>query len=396
MKIVLCHNYYRQRGGEDQVFEDEVNLLRENGHQVVTFIRRNDDINAVNLPQTAVETTWNQRVANEIRRIVNSERADVVHFHNWFPLISPSAYWGAKRGGAAVVQTLHNYRFLCPKGTMFRGGDVCEKCLGRKYPWPAIQHACYRGSRFGSTVVASTLAIHRAIGTLQKVVDVFIAASGFTKSKYVEAGFDAERIRTKPNFLHPDPGVGRGRGDFVLYFGRLSPEKGIATLLKAWDLLESPIPLKISGSGPMADEVNATANRNAGIEFLGFASDSVIDELLREARFLVCPSTNYEGFPKTIVESLARGTPIVAGRLGALSELITNGQNGRLFFPGDPLDLANTVTDLYKNASSLQAMRVAARRDFEDFYQAGRNYDQLIDIYKQAISQKGSNPKRGT
>lgn len=396
MKIVLCHNYYRQRGGEDQVFEDEVNLLRENGHQVVTFIRRNDDINAVNLPQTAVETIWNQRVANEIRRIVNSERADVVHFHNWLPLISPSAYWGAKRGGAAVVQTLHNYRFLCPKGTMFRGGDVCEKCLGRKYPWPAIQHACYRGSRFGSTVVASTLAIHRAIGTLQKVVDVFIAASGFTKSKYVEAGFDAERIRTKPNFLHPDPGVGRGRGDFVLYFGRLSPEKGIATLLKAWDLLESPIPLKISGSGPMADEVNATANRNAGIEFLGFASDSVIDELLREARFLVCPSTNYEGFPKTIVESLARGTPIVAGRLGALSELITNGQNGRLFFPGDPLDLANTVTDLYKNASSLQAMRVAARRDFEDFYQAGRNYDQLIDIYKQAISQKASNPKRGT
>ena len=396
MKIVLCHNYYRQRGGEDQVFEDEVNLLRENGHQVVTFIRRNDDINAVNLPQTAVETIWNQRVANEIRRIVNSERADVVHFHNWLPLISPSAYWGAKRGGAAVVQTLHNYRFLCPKGTMFRGGDVCEKCLGRKYPWPAIQHACYRGSRFGSTVVASTLAIHRAIGTLQKVVDVFIAASGFTKSKYVEAGFDAERIRTKPNFLHPDPGVGRGRGDFVLYFGRLSPEKGIATLLKAWDLLESPIPLKISGSGPMADEVKATANRNAGIEFLGFASDSVIDELLREARFLVCPSTNYEGFPKTIVESLARGTPIVAGRLGALSELITNGQNGRLFFPGDPLDLANTVTDLYKNASSLQAMRVAARRDFEDFYQAGRNYDQLIDIYKQAISQKGPNPKRGT
>jgi glycosyltransferase involved in cell wall biosynthesis len=146
----------------------------------------------------------------------------------------------------------------------------------------------------------------------------------------------------------------------------------------------------------MADEVNATANRNAGIEFLGFASDSVIDELLREARFLVCPSTNYEGFPKTIVESLARGTPIVAGRLGALSELITNGQNGRLFFPGDPLDLANKVTDLYKNASSLQAMRVAARRDFEDFYQAGRNYDQLIDIYKQAISQKASNPKRGT
>jgi len=396
LKIVLCHNYYRQRGGEDQVFEDEVNLLRENGHQVVTFIRRNDDINAVNLPQTAVETIWNQRAANEIRRIVNSERADVVHFHNWLPLISPSAYWGAKRGGAAVVQTLHNYRFLCPKGTMFRGGDVCEKCLGRNYPWPAIQHACYRGSRFGSTVVASTLAIHRAIGTLQKVVDVFIAASGFTKSKYVEAGFDAERIRTKPNFLHPDPGVGSGRGDFVLYFGRLSPEKGIATLLKAWELLESPIPLKISGSGPMADEVNATANRNAGIEFLGFASDSVIDELLREARFLVCPSTNYEGFPKTIVESLARGTPIVAGRLGALSELITNGQNGRLFSPGDPLDLANTVTDLYKNASSLQAMRVAARRDFEDFYQAGRNYDQLIDIYKQAISQNGPNPKRGT
>jgi glycosyltransferase involved in cell wall biosynthesis len=396
LKIVLCHNYYRQRGGEDQVFEDEVNLLREDGHQVVTFIRRNDDINAVNLPQTAVETIWNQRAANEIRRIVNSERADVVHFHNWLPLISPSAYWGAKRGGAAVVQTLHNYRFLCPKGTMFRGGDICEKCLGRKYPWPAIQHACYRGSRFGSTVVASTLAIHRAIGTLQKVVDVFIAASGFTKSKYVEAGFDAERIRTKPNFLHPDPGVGSGRGDFVLYFGRLSPEKGIATLLKAWELLESPIPLKISGSGPMADEVNATANRIAGIEFLGFASDSVIDELLREARFLVCPSANYEGFPKTIVESLARGTPIVAGRLGALSELITNGQNGRLFFPGDPLDLANTVTDLYKNASSLQAMRVAARRDFEDFYQAERNCDQLIDIYKQAISQKGPNPKRGT
>jgi glycosyltransferase involved in cell wall biosynthesis len=234
-------------------------------------------------------------------------------------------------------------------------------------------------------VVASTFGIHKAVRTFEKAVDVFISLSEFTKSKYVQAGFPADRIRIKPNFLDPDPGIGAGTGDFVLFFGRLSPEKGVSTLLKAWEILESPIPLKISGAGPLEDEVRSAADRIEGIEYLGFAPDPVIDELLRADRFLVLPSVNYEGFPKIVVESLARGTPVVAARLGAMSELIKEGHNGCLFRPGDPLDLANTVTELYENAPLLKSMRTAARNDYEDLYQASRNCELLTDIYREAI-----------
>jgi glycosyltransferase involved in cell wall biosynthesis len=388
MRVVVCHNYFRERGGEDQVFEDEVGLLEAGGHEVVPFIRRNTEFTTREVVPIALQTPWNRKAAQEIADVAKRTKADVVHFHNWLPQISPGAFYAARDTGAAVVQTLHNYRWACPKGIMFRDGHPCEECLGKMVPWPAVAHGCYRESRAGSAVVMTTLAIHNALRTPHRVVDAYVAASEFIRDKLTEAGLPRGRIYLKPNFLSPDPGAGEGSGDYVMYLGRLSPEKQIDTLLAAWSRFGGTIPLKISGDGPLRPAVEAAARRDPSIEYLGFASNETVDRLLGEARMLAFPSGTYEVQPITILESLAKGTPVVAGRLGAMSGLIEDGVTGWHFNPGDAGDLADTVSKVFNDPVALGAARTAARNEYEATYRAEGNLDMLIDIYRTAIARR--------
>lgn len=382
LRIVVCHNYYQQRGGEDQVFEDEVDLLRAHGHEVIPFVRHSGEIPASQLLPTAVGTVWNRPVASELGALVARHRADIAHFHNWLPLISLAAPVSARDAGAAVVQTLQNYRFACPKGTFFRDGRVCEDCISSRTFWPALRHGCYRESRAASALVAAALVTHRARGTLTNTVDAFAAGSAFTASKLSQAGLPADRIFVKPNFLALDPGAGSGRGSYAVYLGRLSPEKGIATLLEAWDRLGDRIPLKIAGTGPLESAVEEFAASRPGVEYLGFASDEVVDQTVKDAAFLVLPSVNYEGFPKTIVEAFARGTPVVASRLGAMQDAISPGVNGQHFAAGDSADLANVVVELYTDPSALRSMRTAARSAYTNNYTPEHNYAIMMEVYR--------------
>jgi glycosyltransferase involved in cell wall biosynthesis len=230
--------------------------------------------------------------------------------------------------------------------------------------------------------VASALVTHRARGTLTETVDAFAAGSPFTASKLREAGLPGDRIFVKPNFLAPDPGTGSGNGGYAVYLGRLSPEKGISTLLEAWDHLDDRVPLRIAGTGPLRHEVERFASTRPHVDYLGFASDEDLDKTIKNAALLVLPSVNYEGFPKTIVEALSRGTPVIASRLGAMQDAISPGVTGEHFVAGDPGDLAAVVAKLTDDPATLQSMRTAARSAYLDRYTPERNYAIMMEIYR--------------
>nr|WP_259331163.1 glycosyltransferase family 4 protein [Thermus thermophilus] len=325
-------------------------------------------------------TLWNQGAYRRVREAIRQHRPDLVHVHNTFPLASPAVIHAAKAEGVPVVMTLRNYRLLCVNALFFREGRVCEDCLGR-LPWRGVVHGCYRDSRLASLGVASMLALHRALRTWN-LVDRFIALTEFARQKFVEGGLPAEKIVVKPNFVHPDPGPGEGRGGYALFVGRLSPEKGVRTLLRAWALLGGRVPLKVVGDGPLADEVREAARRLPGVEWLGRKSPKEVYALMGEAAFLVFPSEWYETFGRVAIEAFAKGTPVVASRIGAVGEVTEDGRTGLHFRPGDPEDLAAKVEWLLAHPEELARMRKEARAEYETKYTAERNYEQLMAIYQ--------------
>jgi glycosyltransferase involved in cell wall biosynthesis len=329
--------------------------------------------------------------ARRLREAVRAHRADVVHFHNTFPLMSPAAYYAARAEGAAVVQTLHNFRLLCPGANLFRDGRVCETCLGRSVPLAGVKHKCYRDSTLATAATAGMLTAHRMIGTWQSAVDAYITPTAFAREKFIAGGLPAERIHVKPNFVDPDPGAAPGpeedQGGYAILVARLSHEKGLDVLLPAWDLLarEGNAPrLKIVGDGPLADDVKAAVARHASIEWLGRRGMDEVFDLIGRARRRVFPSACYETGGRTAVEAFARGTPVIASGHGAPGEVVADGRTGLLFKPGDANDLAAVVRAALADPARLRAMGAEGRREYEAKYTGARNYDMLMSIYEKA------------
>ncbi len=385
MNILVVHNFYQQPGGEDQVFNDEVALLRERGNSVETFTVHNDVVAHLGKLALARKTLGNKEVASEIEKRARAMGANIVHFHNTFPLVSPEAYRAARAAGAKVVQTLHNYRLLCPAATFFRDGHVCEDCLGKFIPWPAVVHKCYRDNRAASATVAAMLTVHRAKGTYQHQVDRYIALTQFAKNKYIEGGLPESKIVVKSNFVSPDPGVGTGDGDYFVFVGRLTIEKGVRTLLESWrDHVKHAARLKIVGDGPLRDEVAKAASASGGsIEYVGRLPGPEVLATIGQATALVFPSVWYEGQPRTIIESFACGTPVIASDIGSMTELVRHGETGWLCTPGDAAGLAMAVNEAAAHGASL---RDGARAEFTAKYTAQKSYEALQAIYDSAIS----------
>lgn len=384
MRILMVHNRYLQRGGEDESYEAESDLLEAHGWQVERYEEDNLRIEQLGRVRTAARSIWSWQAHRYVREAHRLRHFDILHVQNFFPLISPSVYAAARSRGAAVVQTLRNYRLLCPVGTLFRDGQVCEDCVGRRVAWPGIRHRCYRQSAAASGAVAAMVGIHNMLDTWTDMVDVYVAPTHFARAKFVEGGLPAERIMVKPNCVHPDPGVGAGDGGFALYVGRLSPEKGIGTLLAAWSRLQQPPPLKIVGDGPLAAMVRKAGQSIRAMEWLGWRPNDEVLELIGRAAVLIMPSIWYETFGRVVIEAFAKGTPVIASNLGAVAELVTHGATGRLFAPGDPAALAAEVDWLFGDARRLGEMRRAARASFEKSFSAERNFAMLSDIYARA------------
>jgi glycosyltransferase involved in cell wall biosynthesis len=395
MKIATIHNTYQQPGGEDVVVAEETRLLESYGHKVVSYRRSNhelDDMSTVRRLIQIKDVVHSSRSKNDIQSLIRKEKPDVVHVHNTFLMISPSAYEACRQEGVPIVQTLHNYRLLCPAATLSREGVVCEECIHGDF-WSGIRHGCYRNSSSMTSVVAAMLKFHQQRGTWKESVDGYVALSEFARDKFTHGGLPAEKIHVKPNFVGSDPGPKTGSGEFVLFVGRLVPEKGPDLLLSAWGHLKNAPKLMIIGDGPSRDalqrQIESTHLRN--VRIMPWMPKNEVMEAIQKASVLVVPSTWYEGFPMTIVEAFACGTPVICSRLGALQEIVTDECTGLHFRAGDALDLADKVESLLGNSERVARMGREARQRFEERYTAPKNYLKLMNIYEQTIAAHSRN-----
>jgi glycosyltransferase involved in cell wall biosynthesis len=395
MKVIVAHNFYQQAGGEDGVFAAEVDLLRRFGHEVETFTLRNDAVDGMGKLKALAATVWNRQSYRSLRKLAARFKPEVVHFHNTFPLMSPAAYKAARDEGAAVVQTIHNFRLICPNALLFRDGAPCEKCVGRSFALPGVIHKCYRGSRQATAAVAGMAAVHRALGTWNRLVDAYIATSPSAKAKLIQGGLPADKILLKPHFVDPDPGTGRGAGGYATFVGRLSYEKGLETVLEAWKLLGENAPvLKIIGDGPLAPLVSEAAARQSNIRALGRKTLAEVYDLIGDAQFHVFPSRCYETFGRVVTEAFAKGTPVIASNHGSMADLIDHGRTGLVFTPGNAADLAEKARQML--AGSATAMRAEARAEFESHFTGQRNYDQMMEIYATALCRRQGKSSEAT
>ena len=376
-RVCVAHNHYQQAGGEDTVFAAEVELLESHGIEVTQFTVHNDAVKDMSPITAAAKTVWNAESRRALEDVLRRSGAQILHLHNTFPLISPAAHAAGSRLDIPVVQTLHNFRLVCANALLFRDGSPCEDCVGRRFGWPGVQHACYRGSRAASAVVAGMTAIHRFAGTWNRHVSAFIALNEFARSRFVRGGLPADRIHVKPNFVGRDPGMGKEGGEFALYVGRLAAEKGIRVLRDAWLGLGAQIPLRVAGDGPEA----ALLDGVPGVELLGRRSTAEVVDLMREARILVFPSLVYEGFPLVLAEAFATGLPIIASNRGAAASLVQPGETGALFEPDNASALAEAVSRVWNDRPALARMRRAARATYEAHYTADANFEMLMEIY---------------
>jgi glycosyltransferase involved in cell wall biosynthesis len=393
VKVLLLHNRYKFIGGEETVVRAEQDLLKNQGHQVDLWEISNDGIvGLLGKAKAAIDSIYSSSSKQKTSDAIARLNPDIVHVHNFFPLLSPSVYDACDLAKIPVVHTLHNYRLGCPNAMLFRQGKSCEDCLGHKLPWQGVVHGCYRDSRAESAAVAAMLAFHWWRGTWQNRVNAYIVLTAFQKEKMIMAGLPEDKIYIKPNYVC-EPIVGARQclaptsSEYALFVGRISIEKGITTLIDAYLQHNLRIPLKIAGNGPLLPELKAkvqAAGLEQAIEFLGHQDKSAVWQLMQNARFLVFPSIWYETFGLTMVEAFACGLPVVASRLGSMAEIVEDGVTGLHFEVGNAKDLAEKMQWAYDRPEVMQQMGNNARGVYENYYTPQDNYRQLMDIYQAA------------
>jgi glycosyltransferase involved in cell wall biosynthesis len=399
MKLLLVHNFYGTEApsGENQAVQEEAAALRSAGHEVIEHFTHSDTVRGRGLiveARTALQVPWNREARAKVRRLLAVHAPDVMHVHNVFPLQSPAIFGAATDTTTAVVNTLHNYRIFCAGALLLRDGGHCTRCLEEQSVLPAIRFGCYRNSRLATLPMAASVALHRSLGTYQRHVDAFIAFTRFQKKLLVEGGLPEERIYLRPNALFQtvEPVPWQDRELKAVFIGRLSSEKGVATLVKAWRSWGSAAPtLEIIGDGPDKAALHALVGEEASarIRLLGQLPREETHKRLSTSRLLVLPSICIEGSPLVLREAFALGVPVAASRLGPLEEFVLEPARGVCFPPGNPRQLLDAVQRLWTDQHS---MAHSARAEFLERYSAGAGLAQLETIYGHAIRRKRSQP----
>ncbi|PWQ95795.1 glycosyltransferase family 4 protein [Leucothrix pacifica] len=393
MNILLTHNFYGSSApsGENQVFEIEKKLLKRNQHEVKEFTRHSDEIRQQGIAgiiKGAAATAWNPWMTKAITSTVSSFQPDIVHVHNTFPLISPSIFHAIGKKAARVL-TLHNYRLFCPNAVPMRNGDVCTLCINQRSVIPALQHGCYRGSRLATLPLALSISLHRYLRTWVKHVDAFITLTEFQRELVIEAGLPSELVHVKPNFYPGSPikTTWEKKENYVIFAGRLTSEKGIEALVKAWLVWGEVAPiLKILGDGELKPRLEGlvSAARCKTIQFLGQLPPDEAECQIALAKLLILPSQCFEGFPMVIREAFAFGTPVAVSDIGPLPSIVKHGVQGVVFEAGNLSSLLNEVQTVWHDPEALKQMAHNSRNEYERHYNEAANYRRLIDIYKQA------------
>lgn len=397
LRIMVVHNYYGSSApsGENNAVDTEIGMLRRAGHTVHTFTRMSDDIRDRGwrgLMHGGLAFPWNPFEVFRFRRMLKKIVPDVVHVHNTFPLISPGIFWAIGDHSAAVV-TLHNYRVFCASGMLLRDGAVCTQCLDRASVMPAIKYKCYRGSRVATLPVAQSIALHRAIGTWRMKVDAMIALTEFQRSRLIAAGLPASRLHLKTNFFSGTPAVvpWSTREDVAVFVGRLSAEKGIEYLVRAWlEMGAAAPPLRLVGGGPLEAELKKLVRSHGAhnIEFLGVVPpDSAIREVSM-ARLLIVPSICFEVFPVVLQEAFAVGTPCAVSNLGSFPTIVQDGTNGLIFEERSSTAIAQLIARVWSDQDLLARLSAGARASYEEKYTEAMNLRRLTDIYRDAMRRR--------
>lgn len=380
-KVLIVHNYYQIPGGEDTVVANEKKLLEDHGHKVSLYTRHNSELKTFSKIQKLllpISTIFNFQTYKEVKKIIRQEKIEIVHVHNTLNLVSPSVYYAAWFCQVPVVQTVHNFRLLCPGATFFRDGHVCEECLSKGLAC-AVKHKCYRGSRVQTLACVISTWIHRFIGTYKKLN--YICLTEFNREKLLTLKqIKEEQIFIKPNFVEEAKEIipYEKRKNQCIYVGRLEEIKGIDVLLEAWKLLGDAAPeLLMCGKGPLEDWAKEfiEKNRLLKVKLLGFVPNTEVRKMIGESKALILPTQVYEGFPMTIAESYACGTPVIGSDLGNTGSLIENAISGYKFDPKSSEGLAAAVKSMEKSESGLKT-------DFIKKYSSERNYRILREIYE--------------
>jgi glycosyltransferase involved in cell wall biosynthesis len=385
VRVLQLHNRQTGVGGADAVIEREADLLRADGHEVDQLFVSNEQLSELSPIRAGLKAVWNAEACRALDRALAEFTPQIVHVHTPFPLMSPAVFRIAHRRGAPTVTTVHAFRYSCVAGTCHRDGLVCEACIGSTTRLPAVRHRCYKQSAMASAALASGLVLHRTLRTFSRRVARYVTLTDFMREMLVRDGFPPDRVVVKPNFVADpgptDPSAPRTR---FVYVGRLTPYKGVGTLLAAWALMPDPPPLTIIGDGEMRSQVEAAAGASGAITFRGWIDPGEVLEALRDARYLVLPSEWYEaGFPLVGIEAFACGTPVIASDVGNFSEAVDPGVDGWRFRSADPASLAAVVEAAAGETDDSQR-RVGARHRYERSYTPERNLEMLLRIYREA------------
>lgn len=405
MKVVIVHNYYQHAGGEDRVVAAESALLTAYGHQVVPYVVHNQSINSLwQKLRLWVDCIFSVQHYRRFRRFLQQQQPDVVHVHNYFPLLSPAIFYAAQHEGIAVVHSLHNFRAICPSATLFDGARVQTQSV-RHSPFWAVRQKVYRQSYLATLLVYLMVVVHRRVGTWQHQVDHFIALSPSGRDLYLAAGWPAAKVSVKANFIAPvEPLVPTSSQTAItapipeatvmptaaemagaaLFVGRLSPEKGVQLLLSAWSQQASP--LYLVGSGPLQADVQQAALNNPLLKPLGAQSPAQVQLLMQQASLLIVPSTCLETFGLVVLEAFRQRLPVLVAAHGALSDLVQHGHNGWHFQPADAADLGQQARFLLQDQPLRQQLGAEGWRTEQQHFDSAQNYQQLLAIYQQAIS----------
>jgi glycosyltransferase involved in cell wall biosynthesis len=391
MKILVIHNRYKNPGGEDVVVRHEYELLQRNGQVLDRMFFDNSSIrSSYEQLLTGVLAFYNPISARKVREKIRAFQPDIIHVHNFSPLVSPSVFFVASEWRIPVVLTLHNFRLLCPSGTLFHNNAIYERSIHSLFPWEAVRKGVYRNSSFQTAVVAGVTAAHNIFGTWRNKVQRYIVLSAFAKDKFVNSRLriPVEKLVVKPNFVENRGRGDKTRQDFFLYVGRLSEEKGLRTLLNS--SMSSGFNLVIIGDGPLRTMVEQETSTNHRLRYLGFQDPETVASYLKTSRALILPSVCYEGFPMVILEAFSTGTLVVASRLGAMAEIIQDHVNGLLFEPGNPADLAAKIREVHEHPGQSMELARTGYATYLESYTPERNYQQLMEIYHQAIAELGN------
>lgn len=394
MKILAIHNFHRQgsASGDDQVFKSETSLLEQHGHTVIKYNVSNDEFDNAGLLGKVKSTfgmLWSFKNYNNVEKIIKEEKPDIVHVHTFFPLLSPSILYAARRNGCKVVATLHDTRFICPCATSLRGTELCNKC-GDGHYLRMCKYGCFKGSRVQSLLVAGIFKYHRIRKTFYKQIDKYICLNENQIRLLKEIGFDGNKIVKKYNFV-PDAQANLKSiklddipERYVVFYGRIGEEKGIRILMRIWDEIQD-IPLVVMGTGPLETEFKEWAKNKDNVYFLGYTQHERCLSIVKGSEFVVFPSIWYEGCSMVEIETESLGKGLVATDLGFSVEAIENGVNGFKISLGDVQGFKKQIISLWNNPELCKSIGVNARMDYERKYVPEMNYEELNSIYKEVL-----------